>query len=74
VMHSTRHAPGWRYASFMLGYCAWRFIVEFIKPPWGEAAAAGSTPVALHAGLTSIQWAAIAGAAYFAYRVNKLRI
>jgi len=56
--------PGASFAAFLLGYCAIRFVLEFLKPPFGEQAA-GALPVALYAGLTAIQWAAAIGAAYF---------
>jgi prolipoprotein diacylglyceryltransferase len=56
--------PGARFAAFILGYCTIRFALEFMKPPFG-AAAPGTLPVALYAGLTAIQWAALAGALYF---------
>jgi prolipoprotein diacylglyceryltransferase len=55
--------PGARFAAFLLGYCAIRFVLEFLKPPFGGEA--GTLPVALYAGLTAIQWAAAVGAAYF---------
>lgn len=57
--------PGARFASFLLGYCVIRLGVEFLKPPFG-AFAPGSLPVALHGGLTAIQWAAIGGMVWFA--------
>jgi phosphatidylglycerol---prolipoprotein diacylglyceryl transferase len=56
---------GARYAALLLGYCALRFGLEWFKPPFG-AAAANSLPVALYAGLTAIQWAAILGSLWFA--------
>lgn len=66
----TRHRAfaghaGARYAAFLCGYCAVRLGLEFLKPPFG-ALAAGSLPVALHGGLTAIQWAAIGGMLWFA--------
>lgn len=62
--------PGARFAAFLLGYCAIRFALEFMKPPFG---APGPTPLvaATYAGLTAIQWAALAGAAYFATSVKR---
>jgi len=57
--------PGARFAAFLMGYCMIRFALEFLKPPFG-AAAEGSLPVALYGGLTAIQWASLAGAAYYA--------
>jgi phosphatidylglycerol:prolipoprotein diacylglycerol transferase len=56
--------PGARFAALMLGYCVIRLGVDCLKPPFG-ASAPDSMPVALYAGLTAIQWAAIAGLAGF---------
>jgi len=61
--------PGARFAAFLLGYCAIRFALDFMKPPFG-AGASGTLPVALYAGLTAIQWAALAGALYFTMSVR----
>ncbi|MBI3714862.1 MAG: prolipoprotein diacylglyceryl transferase [Betaproteobacteria bacterium] len=62
VWRSARlHAsPGARFAAFLLGYCAIRLLLEFLKPPFG-AAAINDLPVELYLGLTAIQWAAIVG-------------
>jgi phosphatidylglycerol---prolipoprotein diacylglyceryl transferase len=67
--------PGRRFAVFMLAYCIWRWGVEFLKPPYGpdSALAAQSIATLRHGGLTAIQWAALAGAAYFGVRVSRLR-
>jgi prolipoprotein diacylglyceryltransferase len=56
---------GARFAALLLGYCAIRFGLEFMKPPFG-APVQDSLPVAFYAGLTAIQWAAAAGILYFA--------
>lgn len=68
-----RAASGARFATFLMGYCIIRFGLEFLKPPFGLAAD-GVLPVALYAGLTAIQWAAITGVCgYFCllkYRLN----
>lgn len=56
-----KQQPGAKFAAFMLGYCALRFGLEFLKPPFGEDAP-GSLEVARYAGLTAIQWAAVVGA------------
>jgi prolipoprotein diacylglyceryltransferase len=64
------NAPGARFASFMMGYCALRFALEFLKPPFGPPFAA-TLPAALYAGLTAIQWAALLGAAYFAASLKR---
>ena len=60
-----KKASGARFAAFLLGYCAIRFALEFLKPPYG-AGARDALPVASYAGITAIQWAAVFGAiAYF---------
>jgi prolipoprotein diacylglyceryltransferase len=58
-------APGATFAAFLTGYCVLRLGLELLKPPFGPAAP-GSLPVAQLAGLTAIQWAALAGAAGYA--------
>jgi prolipoprotein diacylglyceryltransferase len=55
-----RQAAGARFAAFLTGYCVLRLLIEFLKPPFGLMAQE-SLPVALYAGLTAIQWAALAG-------------
>ncbi len=55
---------GARFASLLLGYCILRFVLEYLKPPFGPLAP-GTLPVALYAGLTAIQWAALAGGAWY---------
>lgn len=62
--------PGARFAAFLLGYCAIRFALEFMKPPFGPPAPT-PLPAALYAGLTAIQWAAIAGGAYFIHSLRR---
>ena len=57
-------AAGARFAALLLGYCALRFGIEFLKPPFGPLAP-GTLPVALYGSLTAIQWAAIAGAMWY---------
>lgn len=49
-------ADGARFQLFMVSYCAFRLLVEFVKPalPWP-------------AWLTPIQWAAVAGLLYYAW-------
>lgn len=60
--------PGEAYNRFLLGYCALRAGLEFLKPPFGAAIGVAIVPVRL-AGLTPIQWAALAGAGWFAVRL-----
>ncbi|MBI3790495.1 MAG: prolipoprotein diacylglyceryl transferase [Gemmatimonadetes bacterium] len=56
--------PGARFAAFLAGYAALRFGLEFLKPPYG-ALAEGTLPSDWYAGLTAIQWTAIAGVVWF---------
>jgi phosphatidylglycerol---prolipoprotein diacylglyceryl transferase len=55
-------SPGATFAAFLGGYCAVRFGLEFLKPPFGPAAP-GTLEVARFAGLSAIQWAALLGGA-----------
>jgi len=55
---------GGRFAMFMIGYCAIRLGLEWLKPPFGESAP-DTLPVALYAHLTAIQWAALLGLAWY---------
>lgn len=65
--------PGSRFAAFLAGYCTIRFMLDFLKPPFG-AVAAGSLPVARYAGLSAIQWACAAAVpAYLALLRRRLR-
>jgi phosphatidylglycerol---prolipoprotein diacylglyceryl transferase len=65
-----RAHAGASFALFLLLYCAGRFGLEFVKPPYG-AAAADTLPVARYAGLTAIQWAACVGAAWYGLLLRK---
>ena len=56
--------PGARFAALLFGYSALRFVLEYLKPPFGPLAP-DTLPVALYAGLTAIQWAAVAGCAWY---------
>lgn len=56
--------PGATFAAFMAGYCALRFGLELLKPPFGPAAE-GTLPTAQLAGLTAVQWAAVAGLGWY---------
>ena len=60
VAASRVSAAGDRFKLFMLGYMAFRFVVEFVKP----AARIG--------GLSVIQWACLAVIAYYAPHVPRL--
>jgi phosphatidylglycerol---prolipoprotein diacylglyceryl transferase len=63
-------AAGARFAALLMGYCGLRFVLEFLKPPFGPPIPA-PLPATLYAGLTAIQWAALAGAAYFASSLTR---
>lgn len=66
-------SPGATFAAFMGGYCALRFGLEFLKPPFGVAAPS-TLEVARFAGLTAIQWAALPGGlGYLALWRRRLR-
>lgn len=60
-----RDVPGGRFRALMVAYFALRFALDFLKPPHGPAVAGVPVPDAL-AGLSAIQWACLAGLAYFA--------
>jgi prolipoprotein diacylglyceryltransferase len=68
----TWSAPGQLFNAFLLSYCSLRFLIEFLKPPYG-AAAAGAVPIDRFSGLTAIQWTALAGAAWMAVRMHAAR-
>lgn len=59
-----RTVPGDRFRALMIGYLALRFVLDFLKPPYGLAVAGVPVPNNL-AGLTAIQWASLAGIAYY---------
>ena len=59
---------GRAFNAFLLGYCLLRVGLDVLKPPFG-ASAAGGIPIDLIAGLSAIQWAGLAGAAWFATRL-----
>lgn len=48
--------PGNRFAAFLGSYLLFRLLADFLKP----------YPIARFAGLTAIQWACVAGVAYYA--------
>jgi phosphatidylglycerol---prolipoprotein diacylglyceryl transferase len=67
VMHRPRWdaVAGDRFRVFMVGYLTLRLLLEFLKPPFGPAAV--DTLLAGHwFVLTAIQWACLAGLAYYA--------
>ena len=62
--------PGARFDLFLLSYSALRFLIEFLKPPYGPAAGPAAIAVERVAGLTAIQWAALAGILWMACRLH----
>jgi phosphatidylglycerol---prolipoprotein diacylglyceryl transferase len=64
--HRWTAQPGARFAALLAGYCVLRFLLEWLKPPFGLAAT-DSLPVALFAGLTALQWAACVGTLWFTW-------
>lgn len=69
--------PGARFAAFLAAYCVIRLLLECLKPPFGPVTAAelaATLPVARYAGLTAIQWTALAGlGGYLALLRHRLR-
>ncbi len=64
IRHRWLTHAGARFAAILLGYCALRFVLEYLKPPFGPLAP-GTLPVALYVGLTAIQWAALVGGVWY---------
>lgn len=60
-----RTIPGDRFRAFMVAYLALRLGLDFLKPPHGAPAPGVLVPDSLD-GLSAIQWACIAGLAYYA--------
>lgn len=56
--------PGDRFRAFTVGYLLLRFGLEFLKPPFGPAAAGLLAPERWGP-LSAIQWACVAGFAYY---------
>lgn len=72
---SPRVLAGERFRLFVAGYLGFRFVIEFLKPPFGAATslpAAAPVPVALYGGLTAIQLASLAGLALYAPALVRL--
>jgi prolipoprotein diacylglyceryltransferase len=58
---------GERFRLFLCAYLAWRFGVDFLKPPHGDyPSPAGVVAATSWAGLSAIQWAALATIAGYA--------
>lgn len=59
------YRAGDRFRAFMVGYLLLRLGLEFLKPPFGPAAA-GTLAPERWGPLSAIQWACLAGLAYYA--------
>lgn len=66
LIHNPRFArePGDRFRMFMVSYLLLRLGLEFLKPPFGPAAS-GTLMPDLWGPLSAIQWACVAGLAYY---------
>jgi phosphatidylglycerol---prolipoprotein diacylglyceryl transferase len=65
LIHGRRDAlarPGDRFRAFMVGYLAFRLLVEFIKPVF----------YAWPGGLSGIQWLCVAGLAYYGRDIPRI--
>lgn len=62
--------PGDRFRAFVVGYLVLRFGLDYLKPPFGRAAAGVLAPDRW-SNLSAIQWACVAGLAY--YSIDVLR-
>jgi hypothetical protein len=60
------------FNAFLMAYCVLRVLIEFLKPPFGDAAPA-AVPVNRFAGLTAIQWVGLVGAAWMGLRMKGSR-
>jgi prolipoprotein diacylglyceryltransferase len=58
------HEPGDRFRMFMVSYLLLRLGLEFLKPPFGPAAS-GALMADRWGPLSAIQWACLAGLAYY---------
>jgi phosphatidylglycerol:prolipoprotein diacylglycerol transferase len=63
--------PGQMFNAFLLGYCLLRFFIDFLKPPFDAPAADATVRIDLFAGLTAIQWSALAGGAWMMIRLRR---
>jgi phosphatidylglycerol---prolipoprotein diacylglyceryl transferase len=61
---------GDQFRAFMVGYFLLRFGLDFLKPPFGPAAAGTLSPERWGP-LSAIQWACLAGLAYYAQDVYR---
>jgi prolipoprotein diacylglyceryltransferase len=70
VMSKRFSQPGDRFRAFVVGYLVLRFGLEYLKPPFGPAAAGVLAPDRW-GGLSAIQWACVAGLAYYARDIRR---
>ena len=62
--------PGDRFKAFLCGYLMVRIVLESLKPPFGPAASSVLAPDRW-AGLSAIQWACLAGLAYYGQDIRR---
>lgn len=65
LIHTRRHAlhePGDRFRAFMVGYLAFRLLIEFIKPVF----------YLYPGGLSGLQWLCVAGLIYYVRAVPRI--
>jgi prolipoprotein diacylglyceryltransferase len=67
---SLREVSGDRFRALMVAYLCLRLALDFLKPPHGMPVAGMPVPDA-PAGLSAIQWACLAGLAYYARDVRR---
>jgi phosphatidylglycerol---prolipoprotein diacylglyceryl transferase len=65
TMRARFSQSGDRFRAFVVGYLVLRFGLEYLKPPFGRSAAGVLTPERWGS-LSAIQWACVAGLAYYA--------
>lgn len=71
LLHRHRRGqPGDRFRLLLVGYLALRLGLEFLKPPYGPVAV-GTLAAGRPLGLTAIQWACVAGLAWYAKDVRR---
>jgi phosphatidylglycerol---prolipoprotein diacylglyceryl transferase len=64
VRGNIKTQPGDRFRRFVVGYLLLRIGLDFLKPPFGPASAGALAPDRWEA-LSVIQWACVAGVAYY---------
>jgi len=64
VVRTNFAREGDRFRAFVVGYLLLRFFLEYLKPPFGPSAVGVLAP-ARWGSLSAIQWACLAGLAYY---------